>query len=344
MKSRISDFKIAEFLIRSACRRCGCSFIDMPIEFGGHPGFDGSKITVSKSDRLSKTIFQIVTSYLSYLSATAGDAAMTNEDKVAFVNYTVSVVRELSYGKDGFSDAFSGETSLVRLNRFPFVWLIIRDVVCPSINVPHKNPKVVAGRDSTIDVARYVDDGDFVFLNNGVENQGCRLGYLLFEGIRAQGLDPRSVVSSLMSKSEMWDKVSGFAKAALVESSDVNDFVVTLAMLSDQPAADSLLETDKTAETRWNRRGLWSQAQAANLWWHFGLIEKMLDPAREPDWTGYVTSRPFIEELWNKVEDEKKKRGMDELPMEALLRIQSEEFKQRPDLIIQGLLADNRVW
>jgi hypothetical protein len=74
------------------------------------------------------------------------------------------------------------------------------------------------------------------------------------------------------------------------------------------------------------------------------LTEKMLEPMRGSDWTPYYIYKPFTDELWQKIDAEKRRRGLAELPMELLLRVQSEEYHNDPDLTIQGLLADNRVW
>jgi hypothetical protein len=79
-------------------------------------------------------------------------------------------------------------------------------------------------------------------------------------------------------------------------------------------------------------------------WWYLGLIEKLLDPARGPDWSIHEQLQEETQVLWDKIEAEKIKRGLDPLPMELLLRVQSEDFHQPGHYTIQKLLADNRVW
>jgi hypothetical protein len=163
-------------------------------------------------------------------------------------------------------------------------------------------------------------------------------------------MDPRGVIHDIFNKEELWSKFNGLAKAAFRSSEAINDFMTTLSIISDEMSSvDKRLIQEKNASKKWTAKtGLWSQSQYAGgghgTWWYLGLIERMLEPSRGADWSGYYTMKPFTDELYAKIEKEKKRRGLSELPLELLLRVQSEEFKQQPDLIIQGLLSDNRVW
>ena len=351
MITKISDFKLAEYLIRNLCKRCNVHFVDIPVDFSETPGTTGQKISVKDDGRLSKTLFQIVTSYLQGMEIICGTKNdMTNEEKTAYITYVASVLRELSYAKDAFPEAFTDKPALLYANRQPLVWIALRDIICPAMNIPLKNIKVLAAKSGRIDAARFISADDagpntkepYIFLNGEIENQGVRSAYLIYACLEAFGVDATGTLNHILSRDELWKKVMGLAQMSMVETDLVNDFIMTLSILADYSDIDSALEKKKTA--KWHKRGLWSQAQAANLWWQLGLIEKMLEPDRGPDWTGYFITKPFIDDLWDRVEAEKKKRGLKELPMELLLRVQSEEFKLKPDLTIQGLLADDRVW
>ena len=74
------------------------------------------------------------------------------------------------------------------------------------------------------------------------------------------------------------------------------------------------------------------------------FTEKMLEPARSEDWTVYETWKPITEELWAKVETQRRVRGLDEVPFEMLLRIMSEEQMTDETQTLQGLLSDDRIW
>ena len=349
---KISDFKIAEYLIRNLCKRCDTQFIDMDVEFSDTPGVTGRSILVKDDKRLSKTIFQIVTSYLQNMDTITGSPSrLTNEEKTLYANFVAGILRTLSYAKDSFPEAFTDGPTVLYANRVAFVWIMLRDIICPVFNIPIHNVKIIAAKSGRIDVARFISSedavksGPYVFLNSDVENQGVRCAYLVYTCLNAFGVDSSRILNQIMSREELWQKIIGLARAAMLDNDVVNNFIMTLAILAQFSDIDGILEHPK--EAKWNRRGLWTQAQmdsGGNLWWQLGLVEKMLEPHRGPDWSGYFITKPFLEDLWERVEVEKRKRGLTELPMELLLRVQSEEFKQRSDLTIQGLLADNRVW
>ena len=364
---KISDFKFAEFFIRGICKTNGCPFVDLALVFAPEsiqtPSLDGGKLLIGPSDKLSKTIFQIVAGYLQNIEQISGSPCnLTNEERILIINTTLSLVRDLTYSSRSFSEGIPQKTVALTLNRDPFVWTVMRSIICPSFDKPLKNVRILARRSPLVDGAKYFRKDDvptqghphkndalypFVFSNLEIENTPCRTAYLLYETIRAHEMDPRGVIHEIFTKQELWSKFFGIARAAFRSTEAINDFMTTLSIISDEMASvDKRLVNEKKA--KWSgKTGLWSQSQYnenPSTWWYLGLIEKMLEPARGTDWSGYFTMKPFTDELYEKVEMEKKRRGMKELPMELLLRLQGNEFKSQPDLIIEGLLADNRVW
>jgi hypothetical protein len=70
----------------------------------------------------------------------------------------------------------------------------------------------------------------------------------------------------------------------------------------------------------------------------------MIDSVRGPDWSTTESLKDFSKDLWEKVESERRARGMSELPFELLLRVQSKELVTSPNLTLQQLLSKTRVW
>lgn len=363
---KISDFKLAEFFIRGVCKTHACPFVDLEIVFESLPdsiaiktAFQGGKLTLSPTDKFNKTVFSIVAAYLTNMDQISGiKCDLTNEERAIIINSIAAVVRDLSYSGfefDPYEHGGKEESVKSYLNRQSFCWTAMRSIICPAFDKPLTNVSIIARKSPYIDGAKYFNKGDitatddsifpFVFSNLEIASTPCREAYLLYEIIRAHEMDPRGVIHEIFTKQELWGKFFGLVRIAFKESDPINDFLTTLSILSDEMGSieKRLL---KTTTSKWNSKtGLWSQSQFnQSTWWYLGLIEKLLEPARGSDWSGYYTLKPFTDELWEKVEDEKKKRGLKELPMELLLRVQSDEYKMQPDLIIQGLLADNRVW
>lgn len=357
---KISDFKLAEYFIRGICKTQNCPFVDLDIEFGGGLGFNGMKLSIAESDKLSKTIFQIVAAYLQNIERISGSpCTLTREERNIIINTTLALVRDMTYSTKNFPEAIGDQPVVLTVNREPFIWTVMRSIVCPAFDKPLKNVRILARKSPYMDGAKYLKKGDipskneaifpFVFTNLEVENGPTRTAYLLYEVIRAHEMDPRGVIHEIFTKQELWGKFFGLARAAFRQTDAINDFLTTLSIISDEMEGIDKRLVKNAAATKWNAKtGIWSQAQysggGSGSWWYMGLIETMLEPSRGSDWSGFYTMKPFTDDLYKRIEVEKKKRGLPELPLELLLRVQSEEFKSQPDLIIQGLLADNRVW
>ena len=353
---KISDFKLAEFFLRQICDHYQCGFVDLEIEFGEKESYiEDNRMFIGPTDKFSRTVFQIISTYLQNINSICGkDLNISDENKISIYNTLIAMIRDLTYSPDGFT--YKNAIQL-HLNRMHFTWVVMQSIICPAYNKPLQNFRIIAAKSPYVDGAKFYQEADiattsnvsqndfpFIFVNLDIENVACRNAFLLKEAIRAHGLDPEKVIFDLLTKSEMKNKLLGAAKIVFVETDIINNFVALLASMIGYNETESMMVMEKNS--KWNSKiGLYSQAQYnASTWWLLGLIEKMLGPARQPDWTAYQNMKPFTDELWEKVEKVKKERGLDPLPMEALLRVQSEDFKQKPNLIIQGLLADNRVW
>jgi len=355
---KISDFKFAEYFLRTICKHHKCPFVDLPIEFDADKGgsFSDGKIVIGEWDKLGKTIFQIVSTYVHNADKITGVSLDVNPStKTSFYNSVVAFLRDMTYSPLNIPVPEDFTSVVGKLNRNHFVWSTMRHIVCPSFDKPLKNVKIVYGKSALIDGAKFLTDKDipsnkpdqfpFVYCNLEIENTPAREAFLLYEIIRAHEMDPRGILHDVFTKQELWNKFIESARISYNTNDAINDFLTTLSILSDEMGSIEKRLIKKNAT--WNaKNGIHRESQffGNSTWWYMGLLEKLLEPARGPDWSGYEIMKPFTDELWEKVEKEKKKRGLKELPMELLLRVQSEEFKQQPDLIIQGLLADNRIW
>jgi hypothetical protein len=353
--TKASDFKLAQHLIRLFCKQHGCGFVDVYVVFDqGQPRYENGKIVIAGLQKWGQTIFQIVAAYVTNFEQITGIVTDINQEETnQFLTTCLALIRDFTYSENSFPEAQPPRPTITRLNRQPFVWLVLRDIIVPVFQMPLRNVKIGVLKGPDVDAARLLEpseafqnnvDWPMLVLNLEVENQAVRTAQLLYEAIRAHDLDPQVVGRRLLSDESLRQQFSGLVKIAMESRDNVNNFLTFFSMLCEYEGVEELLEMQKTAG--WNgKQGIWSQAQYdPSGWWYLGLIEKSLEQARGPDWSGYYTMKPFTDELWRKIDNEKKRRGLATLPMEALLRVQSEEYQQRSDLTIQGLLADNRVW
>lgn len=352
--TKISDFKISEYLLKIFCKMGNTSFIDIPIVFTENLScYNFNGLNIKKHDKLNKTYFDIISTYISFSDLILKNSAtLSDDEKSNFLIFTASILRDLSYSK--YSTTHGIKTGfLTKLNRNPFMWILFRDIICPSFNKPVSNAILLYGRRYDIDGALLLKDGinnisePIIFSNLEIDNPYCREAFMFFELLKYFNLNPEAVIYDIFSKNEILEKFIGLLKINYIHTDGINDFLTTLCVLSSYPSQDEILI--KESKNWISKAGILTYSQStpftqSEMWWHFGLIEKLLGPSRFPDWKVYFNMKPITEDLWARCEKERKNRGLKELPYEVLLRVQSDEFKQRSDLTIQGLLSDNRVW
>jgi hypothetical protein len=341
---KISDFKLAEYFIRNITKNINAPFTDFEVEFGSGVGniFSNNKIIIGNSDKFAKTIVQIFSTYIMNLNLISGHNLLSNEEQICQINAVTAIMRDFTYSSTIFEEYYRDEIVKTNLNREHLIFSIMMHIVCPSFEKNINNINILHRKSPYLDGAKYIKlneiEGDqtkfpAIFSNLDIENYPTRMAFLLFEAIKAHDLDAKQVIHEIFTKQELWTKFYGQLSIAFKQDNDINDFLTVLSILSDDMGSiDKRLV--KTAQ----------YSDINSTWWYLGIIEKMLGPARGNDWTVYYTMQPYVEELWTKTEKERKKRGLKELPFELLLRVQAEDYKQQPNLVLQGLLAEERVW
>jgi len=348
VRTKISDFKLAELIIRKLSDRKDSSFLDLNVVFSGDSQIDHNSLVIGESKNIAHSIYKIIEAYVERVPICDDD-----NHKQSFLVSTAAFLRQLIYCDKHFEESQHDEFSALRLYSSPLVWLIMRDLICPIYHCKFRNVQIIAGSSSVIDIARFCDKGSFdgtepeksfIFLNMDVTNIIVQNVFLLLAAIEAMGLSPHKIVPDLLN-STVGEQFIGILKLAYKDDNDVESFMmmmlgtlglcdVDLSVLSLKSAEDSMKQV-KEAQHFSNPA----------MWWYFGILEKMLEPARGSDWTTHKSLEPYIKEFWDRVEKYKKhKLHVDGVPFDALLDMKSEDFRTDPMQTIQSLLGSERVW
>src|ERR1035437_2243766 len=99
MIQKISDFKIAEFLLRAYCKMGKTIFIDLPIQFVPKAAcsYQSNGLTIAPQEKLSKTCFSIIGTYISFADIISKTPPQTtNEEKIEFLSMSAAILRDLT--------------------------------------------------------------------------------------------------------------------------------------------------------------------------------------------------------------------------------------------------------
>lgn len=366
--NNVSDFSIPASIARVACKAAKTSFIDLPILFeyidGDKVGLLNGKLYIGSQKSLFGTLWGISFAYLNDFQKITSvelfeDDRVRMDALVATYNFYYTIFHDPSYISSAKPEAFISQ----RLYQYPLVWIILRDVICPCYDIELKNLKVVAGCSPYLNVAQAFKKKDvegkpefndseipFVFSNAEVVYKPCLMASLLVSSISALGLDVRIILRELL-ESELRDKFVGLAKLAFKDDKKVNDFMLFLVTEADIiNKIDVIINDNKPGVP--SRTGKFAQQESmsgaangiSNSFWYLGLIEKMLDNSRGSDWDTYFSLEPYRNELFDKINEARKDKGLDGLSYEALLRIKSKENTKEDIKILENLIAPNRVW
>tara|TARA_Y100000310_G_C20684761_1_gene818224 strand:+ start:1728 stop:2789 length:1062 start_codon:yes stop_codon:yes gene_type:complete len=353
MRIKISDFKLAEFIIKRLSEERECPFLDLNVSFDEqNNGRTSDSLNIGRCKNIGQSIYKIVQEYVNKVTTENGHSVFEDENqKQNFLISTATFLRQLIYNDNSLKE-FNDEFTALRLYQEPSVWLLIKDLICPVYHKEVVNYQVIAGSSPFLDVAVFCDAKDFdgvspekpfIFMNMDVDNRVIRCLFLLLAVIDGLKLSAHKIIPEIL-ESELSEKFVGILKL-MFEEEDVHNFLMTLngvlglpTQLSDLQAKEALTNSAQLKTAQYFNNPA--------MWWYFGILEKMLEPARGSDWNTFQSLEPFIEDFWNKVENyrESKVHKEDGVPFNVLLDIKSEDHKTDATRIMQDLLGSERIW
>jgi hypothetical protein len=365
---KISDFTIPCSIIKAACRSRKVPFVDLPVQFNDSTdasmGLIDGVIHVGQPEKFGLASYRLVYIYLINFHIITGIEAFDNDEQKQNSLLLISnFIRQICYRPEVFKESLLTHPVALRLYQFAPVWVLMKDLICPMYDVELKNYQVITYGSPYLDIASCVDmnkndvviEGQkepFIFLNAEVEYKPFQLAALLIAAIKCHGMNESSVIRDIVD-SELREKLIGFARLMFRDDNEVNDFICLLLIQSGiDNCAEFIISHTKNNNKVAGDSGIIKTAQSVGMggdailstWWFLGLVEKMLETQRGPDWSTYKRLHPWFEKLWNKIEKERQKRGREGLTYEALLRIRSGENNPKHVKIIEKTLASDRVW
>ena len=356
MLTKISDYKLADTCIRRICRTKGLPFKDIEIDFEQSVGINSGRLCVGKSKNIGHTIYLIISTYINNSKEILGHELFADErNKNDFLIHQATVLRRMIYDTKNkiWDEARPDNAFIQRLYQRSLVWTLMKNIVCPLVGKGLKNVAIVAGESPYIDVCHYFEDGEidedrspkeeFIFLNEGVDNEAVQNAHLFVEAMYAHELSPMKIIKDILD-ADLFMRIVGAVKVALVDDDSVDEFSAVLFEILD--ISPELYDKDKEDIIT---------AQAGDMagsspmqWWYSGLPEKMLATVRGSDWSTYEALHDVDEEFWNDVEKIRSKKPQGEgVAFNDLLRLKqlhTTDTSSDTSRTMQSMLASQRIW
>jgi len=347
MTLRISNYLLVTKALQILCKRLDCDFVDLPVIFEevDSPSLRDGQIVLCKGKSVLDTMASIYSVYINALGSVSGRNIGSMDARYALMRYFISMLADFKtqYGKSYEDD---NEVVNMKLDQFHAVWMLIKNIFCPYKSLKLQNIRIVAKKSYELDVVVQADNNgeSYLFVNLDIEKNSVRSAFLLVEALRIMmksGDSPEALIREMFSNFFMRERITDFLGLAFSEDEEVANFLAVLSLICQskdlEEASLGLRKMDKLKTAQ-------SANPYAGNWWFLGLTEKMIDSVRGPDWSTTESLKDFSKDLWEKVESERRARGMSELPFELLLRVQSKELVTSPNLTLQQLLSKTRVW
>lgn len=347
MECRISNFAIVCKALQILCKRLDCDFVDLPVKFDKvetHCFRDGC-ICIKEGGSLLDTMAAIYSVYLSSLGSICGRNIDNLEFSNSLMKFFLSLLRDFKteYGNKALFD--KEDVIAMKLDQFHVVWMLLKNIFCPYKNIALKNLKVIAKSSEKFDVVISVCESEdpYLFVNLDIEKDSVRSAFILVEALRIMmddGNSPESLIREVFSNFFMRDRLLDFLGVAFTKDSEVSNFLAVLSILcQSKDLEDTAINLGKSNGTKTAQKNPY-----VGNFWFLGLTEKMMDSVRGADWSTTRNLKDFSKDLWDRVESERKSRGMTELPFELLLRVQSEGLATPANQTMQQLLSKTRIW
>jgi len=353
---KISDFHIAYTIIKSVCHSRHCAFVDIPVLFAvkkdAFVGFDGRFLNVGSPKNIGETNYIVSMQYLKNFQNICGIPAWdTDAQAKNAMSWIFMYIQELINNGKNIDD---NTPFAMRLYQNPLVWIFMKDIICPVYDVPLDNIKMVLFSSPYSDTRFVAEDETeekerFIFVNTGINYRPCEQAGIICSVLDAYGLNYKEVLTEIF-ESQLLDKLIGLADLSFEDDGERDDFILHLSCYAGiQDVYKHFVSVAKKAEKcndlkKFAQLGGLGSDHTTGSWWYLGLIEKSLEPVRGPDWSTYYRMAPWIEELNQKIEAARKKKGRAGLNLEALLRLKDGEVRKEDIYVLEKALSSNRVW
>lgn len=318
---KFSNFPLLYYLVRNACDDLGIPVSNFVLDFSK---LENEKMFINKQ---AFTLKEAI-----YNSARSAGRKI-NENEMGAVLSSLIGIMEMAYGF--YDNAESEENINVNFDQFVGAFTLSRNVITPLCEIELINFPVCIKNNMSIP---YYASEKEKFINIQISNRGTMDCIAIALLCNENKIDEKVIFSKIIS-SRIGRRmlVSSLKEIYGSNENDINGFLIMAHSFADINNLDAFSKFK-------NEINKFSSFTAPSFW-IFGLIEKMLAPVRGVRDNISEKWAPISAEIWDRIDERRKKMGLPHAPMELMLRVQAEPFSQENDnSVLQSKLEESRLW
>jgi len=350
---RVSDFILPKKIIEAACQSKGVGFVDLEVCFEDpkESQIIRNKLYVGSQTSMEGTYSCIIRGYFNNFKNIHGINLFSSSKEATYIWGQIASFLDKVFRDTKRAEGWRPDFPVVqRLYQHPLVWVLMRDFVCPIEETDITNLKVVYYSSPWVDMARHFDsennkeleldevEGDWLFLNSDCVHEPLEQAALFCAALEAHDICPKELVLKIKNNSYLMDKFTGIARVYFMEDKMRDDFVnFVLTFSGVENLSESLVSSDNIKEAQ-------AMEPSHSNWWFFGLIEKMLEPARGADQQIHESLESLRDIIQKRVLKTKQESGREGANYEKLLRALDDEESDGKYVILEKELSSDRLW
>ena len=349
---RISDFTLPKKLIESSCQSVGVGFVDLEISFEEPKDCTliMNKLFIGEQNSIEGTYWQIISGYFNNFKKIHGVSLFSSSKEATVVFQKINEFLDKIFKETNRAEGWRPEAPVVqRLYQYPLVWTLMKDLICPIEEKGITNLKVVYYSSPWVDMARHFDaenneeieldniEDDWIFLNADCLNEPMEQASLFCAALEAHDICPKEFVLKLRNNLYLFDKFKGISKLYFMDEESSDNFINFVLTFSE---VENLSETLVSAD---NTKVAQAIEPSHSNWWFFGLIEKMLEPARGSDQQIHESLEALRDMIQQRVLKVREESGREGANYEKLLRALDDDSEGRY-VILEKELSSDRLW
>lgn len=333
MKTKISlnNFVLPYFIIKSACRDYGLYPFDIFINICDKDIPDASPVQFNINQGMSRKQINltILNKYFTNFKSLHG----VDLDASVVVNglSSCSILSDLYFNNSQFNIPNANTNG----QNFPYYVISTKNIIFPYYNIDHLDLNIYCQSDSCHDFSFNENELSIGIKNLKTEFRDAFILILSDYVFRNQKKNSSGFIKEALNSPDIMRMLYPFTVSYFNDDMIKSDaFIGLLQMYSDTVAGkhwfDSTVSPIKTA--RMNMDG---------NFWIYGLIEKMLAPARGPDFSVTKKWAPITNMIWENIESARKQSGLSGASLEFMLRVK-DHGSSDDSIVIQKMIEELR--